>query len=149
MTVRKSRTAITVSKTAMAKNRRYRVLPDYYYKDPENYRAFWMTLIQFARSSRTLPEDLTRCMSKLYHKGNLHCLFVPHWHHITNEKDDGRTLRNLLQCDGLGRPKRQNRNIDLLRYIDICLQSQSESYLKYVENWCYQQEQCIGEEDEF
>lgn len=147
MTVR-TRTAITVSQTAMAKNRQYRVLPDYYYREVENYLVFWLCLIQFARSSRTLPDDLTMCMSKIYHEGGLQCFFVGHWHQLTSN-DDERSLRNLLQCDGTGRPKRRSRNIDLLRYIDLCLQSQCTNYASYVENWCHQQALCVGEEDDF
>lgn len=146
MTFRTLRNAITASQAVMATNKQYQVLPDYYYKDVENYLVFWLCLVQFTRSSRTLPDDLTMCMSRIVHEGRVRCFFVPHWHQLTSS-DDGRSLRNMLQCDGSGRPKRRSRNIDLLRYIDICLQSQYADYARYVENWCHQQAMCVGEEE--
>ncbi len=149
MSAKVIRTTITASnKVEMVKARQYRVLPDYYYKESDNYLAFWLALIQVAESSRTLPDTLTQCMTEIYHKAGLNCFFIGHWHQLTNNDEDQRTIRNMLQADSSGQKyKRQARNYDLLRYIDICLQYKNESYFLYVANWCQHQELCLGEED--
>ncbi len=147
MIVRNQRTTITATMAGMVKTKQYRVLPDYYYKDPENYLAFWLALIQIEVSSRILPDALTQCMSLIYHKARLNCFFIGHWHQLTNNDEDQRSMRNILQADVSGhQPKRQTRNYDLLRYIDICLQHLNENYAQFVASWCQNQELCLGEE---
>jgi len=147
MRIRNTRTNITASQAVISKSKYYRVLPDYYYKEPENYVTFWLALIHFARSSRTLPDDLTKCMSEVFYAGKINCLFIGHWHQIA-PNDDGRSIRNMLKADVCGQqPKLKSRNYDLLRYTCICLQHQNETYRQYVANWCQHQELCLGEEE--
>ncbi len=115
------------------------ILPDLYFKDRVNYEVLQKTVLQnFPQSSRTLPDTLTMITSDIYAAGVRFRPHILHWHQIAGD-DDERSLRNFLQSDISGGPKRQSRNIDLLRYTDMCLQYTDLDYRQYVVSWCLEQ----------
>ncbi len=115
------------------------ILPDFYFKDRKNYAELWSALIKrFPQSSRSLPDALTMITSNIYAAGIRFRPHILHWHQIAGD-DDGRSLRNFLRSDISDGPKCQSRNMDLLRYTDLCLQYTDLDYRKYVVSWCLEQ----------
>lgn len=124
-------------------------LPNYFFKDRDNYCVLQGSLCRVDRSVQGLPDILTSAMSQLHDRNTMVCIHIPHWHQITD--DDGRTLRNILKVDPVtGEPEQQSRSYDLLQYISMCLQFLDDEYALHVQQWCHKQVMCIDEpEDDF
>ncbi|NQY65600.1 MAG: hypothetical protein HRT38_18205 [Alteromonadaceae bacterium] len=149
MKAQKTKAFMTTSKVVMNNEAFYQVLPNTYYKEEENYQRFWQALVGLKLSSREIPDFMTSSMAEIYkNQGNVR-YFVPHWHQLAIETSDARSIRNMLQADSSGSsPRSTCRNQDMLRYIDIVLQSKNVDYANYVKKSCDDQHMCVNDKDE-
>tara|TARA_R110001583_G_scaffold113519_3_gene264025 strand:- start:1289 stop:1687 length:399 start_codon:yes stop_codon:yes gene_type:complete len=123
--------------------------PDSYFKNKENYLELWYVMREQDVSSRDFADHCTLMMSQASRQYDLSNFMIPHWHHITSEIDDGRSIRNYQKADQTGmRPVYQSRNFDFLRYLDVIAQSISKEYRIHHEGWRLSQIYCFDERDE-
>jgi hypothetical protein len=118
-------------------------LPTSFFKALQHYTELLAALTRLigVDGQRLTDTTFVDIMTRYYHEETMSCLLIPKWDDIAG---NNKAIPRLLKTNKAGNIKICT-DYDFLQYMSICLQFIDDDYSNYVKDYCFLQDNCVGE----